>query len=172
MALCGICSIVSKFCLYQEVQDGAQHSLCDLSSAEERLRRSSQSQPPGNVILFLMQPWRGCLSSLPQGHVVGSLSIQTRASSAKLLPNQSAVVCLQVTTIPLNVSISMLFTNHSPQFFIIYKLAEGALCPVVQVITEHNEMYWPQYQPLEYPTSAWASSGLHDPDHNPLSPTV
>lgn len=163
---------MSKFCLYQEVQDGAQHSLCDLSSAEERVRRSSQSQPPGNVILFLMQPWRGCLSSLPQGHVVGSLSIQTRASSAKLLPNQSAVVCLQVTTMPLNVSISMLFTNHSPQFFIIYKLAEGALCPVVPVITEHNEMYWPQYQPLEYPTSAWASSGLHDPDHNPLSPTV
>lgn len=164
---------MSKFCLYQEVQDWAQHSPCDLSSAEERLRRSSQSQPPGNVILFLMQPWGSCLSCLQQGHVAGSLSIQTtRASSAKLLPNQSAVVCLQVTAIPLNISICMWFINHSAQFCIIYKLAEGALCPVVQVIREDNEMYWPQYQPLEYTTSAWASSGFHDPDHNPLSPTV
>lgn len=117
VALSWICSTptLSRFCFYQEAQGWTQHFLCDLSSAEERQR--SQSQPPGNVTLFLMQPRRGCLPSLPQGHVAGSLSSwTTRAFSANLLLKQSAAVFLQVTAIPLNVSTTVWFINHSPPF--------------------------------------------------------
>lgn len=119
-------------------------SISCVTSLVLRRGKGSQSQPPGNVMLFLTQPWRGCLPSLPQGHVAGSLSIwNTRAFSAKLLPSQSAVVFLQVTAIPLNVSTSMWFISHSPQFCIIFKLAGGALCPVVQVVRGDNETYQP-----------------------------
>lgn len=73
-------------------------SISCVTSLVLRRGKGSQSQPPGNVMLFLTQPWRGCLPSLSPGHVAGSLSIwNTRAFSTKLLPSQSAVVFLQVT---------------------------------------------------------------------------
>lgn len=54
----------------------------------------------------------------------------------------------------------MCFISHSPQLCIIYEPAEGALCPVVQVIKEDNERYCSQYQPLEYTISAWVPVGF------------
>lgn len=118
-------------------------SISCVTSLVLRRGKGSQSQPPGNVMLFLTQPWRGCLPSLPPGHVAGSLSIwNTRAFSANCFPaSQQLCFFRLLTAIPLNVSTSMWFISHSPQFCIIYNLAGGALCPVVQVVRGDNDTY-------------------------------
>lgn len=186
MALCWICSTVSKFCLYQEAQDWAQHSLCDLSSAEDRQRvtlstcRQCDAVPDAALerLLALLATRACCRLIVLSDHqsLLCKAASQPVSSWAGVLPvgvqDIISSLFLQVTAIPLNVSISMWFINSSPQFCIICKLAEGELCPVVQVIREDNELCWPQYQPLKYTVSAWALSGLHAPDHNSLSPTV
>ena len=50
--------------------------------------------------------------------------------------------------------------------YVIIKLAEGALCPIIQVINEVVKRYWPQYWCLGYTSSDFPPSGLYA-DHNP-----
>lgn len=43
--------------------------------------------------------------------------------------------------------------NLPLQFCTICELAEGTLCPIVQVFNVHVKQYWPCYQPLGYTLS-------------------
>lgn len=71
--------------------------------------------------------------------------------------------------VPVNVSTLLWYVSHSSQFCIICKHAEGAFCPIVQVISEDVKQYWPQYRPLGQTTSDRPPAGLCVSDHNPLS---
>lgn len=62
-----ICSTMSEICLYEEAQDWTQHSLCDLSGAEERQRvtlstsRQSDAVPDAALErLFALLATRAC----------------------------------------------------------------------------------------------------------------
>ena len=44
-----------------------------------------------------------------------------------------------------NGSTSVWSISHSFQFCIMYKLAEGAVCPNIQVINEEVKQCWPHY---------------------------
>ncbi|KAK4827152.1 hypothetical protein QYF61_015106, partial [Mycteria americana] len=62
--------------------------------------------------------------------------------------------------------------SHPFQFWVICKLAEGALCPIIQIINEDDEQDWTQYRPLRYTTSHWPLTGLCATDHHSLGLAV
>ena len=89
---------------------------------------------------------------------------------------------LQPVQVSLNGSTAFWTISQSPQFCIISKLAEGTLCPFIQVIDEGEQdraEYWPVGNPASYrpPTRLCAadgsplSSAVHsvlNPPHRPL----
>lgn len=54
----------------------------------------------------------------------------------------------QTVKVPLNDSTTIWCITHSSKFCFVCKLAEVALCPIVQVITEDVKQCWTQYQHL------------------------
>ncbi|PKU48778.1 serine-rich hypothetical protein [Limosa lapponica baueri] len=54
---------------------------------------------------------------------------------------------------------SLKCVNHTTQFDVVCKLAEGALNPTVYVIDEDVEQYWSQYGPLRDTTCHQPPSG-------------
>ena len=52
---------------------------------------------------------------------------------------------LQPLEIPLIVIMPTWCISHSSQFSIICKLAEGALCPIIQITDKDVKTYWPSY---------------------------
>lgn len=81
----------------------------------------------------------------------------------------SVVLFFQPVNVPLVGGTLVYFSNPSSWLCVIYRLGEGALCPITQVIKEGVKQYWPQGQPLEYSTSDSPPAGLHVPDQNSLS---
>ena len=61
-----------------------------------------------------------------------------------------------------------------PHLPVLYHLqiAEGTLCPIIQVINEEVKLYWSQFWLLGWTTSDWPPAGLPAFDHNILSPAV
>lgn len=63
----------------------------------------------------------------------------------------SKLLCpiLQLVQIPLNGRKNFKRIGHNPYSpsGIIYKLDEGAVCPIIQLITEDVEQYWPGINP-------------------------
>ncbi|KAK4832384.1 hypothetical protein QYF61_022239 [Mycteria americana] len=57
---------------------------------------------------------------------------------------------LLLAEVPLDGSTTSWCINHSSQFCIISKLAEGVFCSIIQIINEAVRQYWSQYQPLGY----------------------
>lgn len=78
---------------------------------------------------------------------------------------------LQPVEIPLSGSAT--FTVLALSLFCnVCEVAEGSLCPVVQVINEEVKQYWTQYQSLEYTTSYLPPTGLHATYLNLLDPAI
>lgn len=44
--------------------------------------------------------------------------------------------------------------NHSSQFCIVYRLAEGTFYLIIQIVGEDVEQYWNQYRPM-WDTPRW-----------------
>jgi len=99
------------------------------------------------------------------------LSTRTpRSFSEKLLFSLLPVgPFLQPVTVPLHGSSTLQCINHSSRFWIIYKPAEGAVCPIVWVINENGEQFWVQYWPLGYTINVWPLGGLCAAKHNSFS---
>ena len=57
---------------------------------------------------------------------------------------------LQLVQVPLNGSTTLWCIGPSSQFGVICKLAEGALCPIIQIINEIVQQDQSQYRPLGY----------------------
>jgi len=72
----------------------------------------------------------------------------------------------------LNGSTAIWFISHSSQFFLLSANLLMKLYPVIQVVSEGFEQYWPQYQPLGYNASVLPPSGLGAADHKPQGPDV
>lgn len=51
-------------------------------------------------------------------------------------------------------------SSDSSPFYTTCKLVEGIQYPVVQVIQEDIEPYWPQHQPLECTAASFPPAGL------------
>lgn len=80
-----------------------------------------------------------------------------------IFPLLNFMICLsffQPVKVPLNNSTIICRINNCYEFYIISKLAESALCSVVQVINEDVAHYWSQYQTLGYTTGGWSSVDL------------
>ena len=52
---------------------------------------------------------------------------------------------LQPVHVPLDVSATLWCISCSSQFCVSSKLAEGTLCPIIQIINGDVNQYWPQY---------------------------
>ena len=73
----------------------------------------------------------------------------------------------QPVKVPLDGSTTFWSINHSSQFCVISRLAEGTLCPIIQIINEGIKQDWNQYWPLGYTTSQWPPTRLHATDPGP-----
>lgn len=80
--------------------------------------------------------------------------------------------------VPLNGSTSVWCISRSSQFHIIFIFAEGAFCPIIQVINEDAKQYLadPSINLWGAPLVTGLPSGFRGTDHNPvrlrvLSPT-
>ncbi|GAB0186707.1 ectonucleotide pyrophosphatase/phosphodiesterase family member 3 [Grus japonensis] len=67
---------------------------------------------------------------------------------------------LQPVEVPLDGSMTLWHISHSSQFGVISRLAEGTLCPIMQIINEDVELYWTQYSPLGYTTSDYSAMAV------------
>lgn len=74
--------------------------------------------------------------------------------------------------IPLNSSTSLWCICHYSLFFIVCKLAKGALSPVIQVINGDVEQYGPQYWTLKCATSDWSPVRFHASGYKPSIPAA
>jgi len=74
---------------------------------------------------------------------------------------------LQPVQVSLNGSTAFWCIYHSSQFCVISKLAEGTLCPFIQVIDEEAEQDWAKYSPLGDSTSYRPPTRLIVADDNP-----
>lgn len=79
---------------------------------------------------------------------------------------------LQPVKVPLNGGTSLWCISQYSQFFIICKLAEGALSPIIQVINGDVKQCGPQYRPLERTTSDWSPIRVHASCCKCLIPTA
>lgn len=75
---------------------------------------------------------------------------------------------LQSVKIHLDGSMNLWCTSHLSQFCIICEFAEGAFSPIILVINEDVEHYWPLYQCLGHTTTDWSLAGFCATDHSPL----
>ena len=83
-----------------------------------------------------------CLTSAEKMGRITSFSLLATLSNAA----QDAVgPIVQPVEVPVKGSATIWFTNHSFQFCIICRLAEDALCPIIQAIIEDVKSYWLQY---------------------------
>lgn len=116
------------------------------------------------------------INKLPFYIDVGLFLLSCRTVHISLL-NFSKLFCpiLLLVQILLNGSKNFKWIRHNPCSGIIHhpsgiicNLDEGAVCPIIQLITEDVKQYWPWYQPLG---ALWSPAALRV-DHNPLSLTL
>ncbi|KAK4806786.1 hypothetical protein QYF61_005582 [Mycteria americana] len=79
---------------------------------------------------------------------------------------------LQLVEVPLDDSMTLWHISYSSHFCVTSKLAEGTLCPIIQIINEEVKHYWPQYRPLGYTSSDLPPTALCATDHHPLGPAI
>ena len=77
---------------------------------------------------------------------------------------------LQPVKVPLDGTTTLRCISHSFQFCVIYKFAEGTLCPIIQNINEDVKQDQTPYWPLGYTTSYWPPTRPCATDHHPLGP--
>lgn len=75
---------------------------------------------------------------------------------------------VQIVQNSLRNSTTIWYISHSSQFYIICKLAEGAPCPIIQIISGEFKQYFSQYSTRRYSTIDWPSAGLCATGDNPL----
>lgn len=70
---------------------------------------------------------------------------------------------------PLSMALQPSGQSNFSQFCTIYQLAESALCPSTQAISEDAEQHQPHHPPLVHTVRDQPSTGPHTSDHSPLS---
>ena len=75
---------------------------------------------------------------------------------------------VQPAEVPLDGSTTLWCISHFSQFCIISELAEGMLCPIIQIVNEDVKQCWCRYWLWGYTTNNWPPAGLCATGHHPL----
>lgn len=160
--------------LYWEAKNWTCHSMYELSSAKQRritspdtLWQHSFMQPRILLPLFATRAHCWLIFNLvsAQDHFhQAAFHWVDPAYIAAVVPPQPRTLhfpLLNTRFLSAHGSVTLFGTSHSSQSRVISNLAEGTLCPFIQIINEGLEQDWSHYWPLGYTITFWALPRPH-----------